>query len=273
MSAPPPEPRPTLHPPPEHRPTLHPPPEAKPTLEPPPEPKPTLEPPAEPEEPERIASDSTASVGPPLTLHAPLPSPSHVAAHRAGDEVVVRWEWPVDLSEVVLRWSLGERAWREKSISRGAYRSQGGAWLPVGQLATNGDRNAPLRIELIPVAPLEGRRARGEPVSVTVPARVEAWYEVTRTGPPWRRELTLAVRSGQDAHLGSLLVVLRRGTVMPLQATDGEVLRRLEDVRVTPDQPLRLRLPVPEGPYWLRCFAPGDEVELRDPPVVQLRGR
>lgn len=209
----------------------------------------------------------------PLAAHAPLPSPNHVAADRVGDEVVVRWEWPPELTEVALRWQLGDLAWRAKSISRGAYRSQGGAWLPVGELATNGDRNAPLRIELVPVAPLHGRRVHGAPVSVTVPGRVEAWYEVTRTGPPWRRELTVAVRSGQHAHLRSLMVVLRRGTVMPLHATDGEVLRQLEDVRVSPDQPLRLRLPLPVGPYWLRCFAPGDDVELRDPPVVQMRGR
>ena len=219
------------------------------------------------------ASAPVAADAVPLAAHAPLPSPNHVAADRVGDEVVVRWEWPPELTEVALRWRSGDLPWRAKSISRGAYRSQGGAWLPVGELATNGDRNAPLRIELVPVAPLHGRRVQGAPVSVTVPGRVEAWYEVTRTGPPWRRELTVAVRSGQHAHLRSLMVVLRRGTVMPLHATDGEVLRQLEDVRVSPEQPLRLRLPLPVGPYWLRCFAPGDDVELRDPPVVQMRGR
>jgi len=65
---------------------------------------------------------------------------------------------------------------------------------------------------------------------------------------------------------------------MPLHAADGEVLQRFDDVRLAPDNPLWLRLPAPRGPYWLRCFASADDstdevVELRDPPVVQLRGR
>ncbi|MGH3717056.1 MAG: hypothetical protein ACRDT4_26885, partial [Micromonosporaceae bacterium] len=210
---------------------------------------------------------------PPLGAYAPLPAPSQVAANRAGDEVVVHWQWPTELTEVLLRWRLADHPWRTKLVSRGAYRSQGGAWLPLAEVASNGDRNAALRVELIPIAPRHGRRVQGPPVTLKVPGRVEAWYEVTRGGPPWRRELTVAVRTHGPAQLRRLMVVLRRGTVMPLHPTDGELLRQLEDVRLAPDAPLRLRLPMPRGPYWLRCFTVDDDVELRDPPVVQLRGR
>ncbi|HEX6074242.1 MAG TPA: hypothetical protein VFZ32_03140 [Micromonosporaceae bacterium] len=214
----------------------------------------------------------------PATIPAALPTPGHPAADRLGDEVVVRWQWPPELTEVRLRWRArhgGDPRWREKTISRGGYRSQGGAWLPFDDGSDSGCRNRPLEIQLIPVTPAHPVRA---PVTVQVPGRVQAWYEVARTGPPWRRRLTVAVRTGQPAQLRTLLVVLRRGSVMPLHATDGEVLRQLDDVRLSPDSPLRLRLPAPRGPYWLRCFASADEstdevVELRDPPVVQLRGR
>ncbi|MGH3738650.1 MAG: hypothetical protein ACRDT6_24055 [Micromonosporaceae bacterium] len=239
-----------------------------------------------------VAATPSPAKEAPLGAYAPLPSPDQVVADRAGDEVVVRWQWPTELTEVLLRWqpqvadpgaAATERPWRERLVSRGAYRSQGGAWLPLttgpgnvpgnGNSNGNGARNAPLRIELTAMAPRHGRRVRGAPVTVRLPGRIEAWYEVSRTGPPWRRELTVAVRTDEPTQLRRLMVVLRRGTVMPLQPTDGEVLRQLEHVRVAPEAPLRLRLPVPRGPYWLRCFAADDDVALRDPPVVQLRGR
>lgn len=208
------------------------------------------------------------------------PAPGHITADRLGSEVVVHWQWPPELTEVLLRWRVRhpeDQVWREKAVSRGGYRSQGGAWLPLDEWS-DGHRSQPLEVQLLPVVVRDGTRASGAPVTVRVPGRVEAWYEVARTGPPWRRELTVAVRAGQPAQLRTLLVVLRRGSVMPLRATDGEVLRRVDDVRLSPDQPLRLRVSVPRGPYWLRCFAAtGDAtdevVELRDPPVVQLRGR
>jgi hypothetical protein len=208
------------------------------------------------------------------------PAPGHITADRLGDEIVVHWQWPPELTEVLLRWREpypGDQAWREKAISRGGYRSQGGAWLPLDEWS-GGHRSQPLEVQLLPVVVRDGTRTSGAPVTVRVPGRVDAWYEVARTGPPWRRELTVAVRAGQPAQLRTLLVVLRRGSVMPLRATDGEVLRRVDDVWLSPDQPLRLRVSVPRGPYWLRCFAAtGDStdevVELRDPPVVQLRGR
>ncbi len=208
------------------------------------------------------------------------PAPGHITADRLGNEIVVHWQWPPELTEVLLRWRVGhpeDQSWREKAVSRGGYRSQGGAWLPLDEWS-DGHRGQPLEVQLLPVVVRDGTRTSGAPAMIRVPGRVEAWYEVARTGPPWRRELTVAVRAGQPAQLRTLLVVLRRGSVMPLRATDGEVLRRVDDVRLSPDQPLRLRVSVPRGPYWLRCFAAtGDAddavVELRDPPVVQLRGR
>jgi hypothetical protein len=236
----------------------------------PPTPRPAATPTAEP---------VAGSRHPAVIERRPSPAPGHITVDRLGDEVVVRWQWPPDISEVLLRWHAphaGE-VWREKAVSRGGYRSQGGAWLPFDE-AFDRYRNRPLEVQLVPMIVRDGTRTSGAPVTVRVPGRVEAWYEVARSGPPWRRELTVAVRADQPAQLGTLLVVLRRGGVMPLRATDGEVLRRVDDVQLSPEQPLRLRVSAPRGPYWLRCFAAADDstdqvVELRDPPVVQLRGR
>ncbi|MQA24019.1 MAG: hypothetical protein GEU94_00805 [Micromonosporaceae bacterium] len=226
-----------------------------------------------PAAPDHAAQPVSPAAHAPLAAYAPLPAPADVSADRAGDEVVVRWQWPTELTEVAVRWQIAGHPWRERLVSRGAYRSQGGAWLPLGEVASNGAHNAPMEITLAPMAPLDGHRVEGPPLRVRIPGRVEAWYEVTRTGPPWRRELTVAVTAGAPARLRRLMVVLRRGTVMPLHASDGEVLRQLDHVTLAPDQPVRLRLPAPRGPYWVRCFAADDSVELRDPPVVQLRGR
>ncbi|MGH3747779.1 MAG: hypothetical protein ACRDT8_10310, partial [Micromonosporaceae bacterium] len=174
--------------------------------------------------------------------------------------------------------------WLEKAFSRGAYRSQGAAWLPlraaVRQDSPDGSGNgrgvpphqAGLEVELTPVTSRQGRRVDGAPVTVRLTRRTHAWYEVTRAGPPWRRELRVSVHADQRAELRRLIVVLRRGAVMPLHAQDGEVLRQLDHVTLTPHQPTELRVPAPHGPYWLRCFSADDSIELRDPPVTQLRG-
>ena len=201
-----------------------------------------------------------------------VPAPRRPIVERSGAEAVVRWEWPPDLTEVVLRWQLGDRPWRTTTVSRGAYLSQGGAWLASADPATE-DPSADLRIELRPVVVRDGRRIVGDPVTAQAPGRTSLWYEVTRTGPPWRRDLAVHVHTHRPVRLRQLAVVLRRGTVMPLHATDGEVLRHLEDVHLAPDRPVRLRVPAPRGPYWVRCFVTADDVELSDPPVSQLRGR
>src|SRR5690606_33166438 len=128
----------------------------------------------------------------------------------------------------------------------------GGAWLASADPATE-DPSADLRIELRPVVVRDGRRIVGDPVTAQAPGRTSLWYEVTRTGPPWRRDLAVHVHTHRPVRLRQLAVVLRRGTVMPLHATDGEVLRHLEDVHLAPDRPVRLRVPAPRGPYWVRC--------------------
>jgi hypothetical protein len=71
----------------------------------------------------------------------------------------------------------------------------------------------------------------------------------------------------------SRLVLVASDNVLPLRPTDGDVLAALDDVDLGPQQPAVLRIPLPRRPrrYWLRCFADAGEVELRDPPIKQLR--
>lgn len=194
--------------------------------------------------------------------------PPHLTARRSDGELGLWWDWPEDLAEVRISWHLpNEPLQRELALSRAAYQAQGGAWLTA-------PGNGALRITLTPVARHGEHLVPGPPIVVDVPERAEAWYEIRRSGPPWRRQLVVILYAHQPVSLRRVLVVLRPGSVMPLRPDDGEIIGHAENLVLRPGVPTQLVLPAPRpGPYWLRCFAPDDDLDLHDPPVDQLRGR
>jgi hypothetical protein len=102
-------------------------------------------------------------------------------------------------------------------------------------------------------------------------------YDLYRTGPPWRRALVVKLTPGHAVRLRRLVLVRRIGTVMPQRPADGETIAAWDDLDLA--GPTDLTVPLgkqhaaPGGPYWLRCFLPGepDAEELADPPIRALR--
>ncbi|MFI0407458.1 hypothetical protein [Actinomadura sp. 3N508] len=200
--------------------------------------------------------------------HVNLPPPRRLIAERRGDHVHVGFDWPPDVAEVELGYRIGRDALQiadppsAETVTRAAYDTQGGIRLPVPE-------DEPVELSVAAAGTVGGSRVTGTPVTARVAARAIVRYDVERSGPPWRRYLTIRLTSSRPLRVARLSLVLRTGRVMPHRAADGETLGAWEQVPVPGE--LSLAVPDASGPYWLRCFADDDVVELTDPPVRRLQ--
>lgn len=200
--------------------------------------------------------------------HVNLPPPRRLVAERRGDHVHIGFDWPPDVAEVELAYRIGAGPAgfpggdAQEVVTRAAYDTQGGIRLPVPE-------DEPVALSVAAAGTVGGSRVTGPPVTAEVAARTTVRYDVLRSGPPWRRSLTVRLTAARPLRLARLSLVLRPGRVMPHRPADGEVLGAWEQVPVPGE--LSLAAPDAPAPYWLRCFADDDAVELSDPPVRRLR--
>ncbi|WUI02356.1 hypothetical protein OHR68_11295 [Spirillospora sp. NBC_00431] len=200
--------------------------------------------------------------------HVNLPPPRRLVAERRGDHVHVGFDWPPDVAEIDLVYRIGRDAPQiagppsAETVTRAAYDTQGGIRLPVPE-------DEPVELSVAAAGTVGGSRVTGRPVTAAVAARAIVRYDVLRTGPPWRRYLTIRLTSSRPVRVARLSLVLRAGRIMPHRAADGETLGAWEQVPVPGE--LSLAAPDASGPYWLRCFADDEVVELSDPPVRRLQ--
>jgi hypothetical protein len=197
----------------------------------------------------------------------PMAKVPTVDAERRGDGLHLSWEWPPDVVEMEVRWRADEQAWHSMVVSHARYDAEGGVHLP-----RRGDRT---EIEVAVVVRGLNQRRVGPPHRVLVVAPVAAPYTVRRRGLR-RNKVVATVHVTRKVCIPRLLLLASMDDLLPLRATDGQVLAELIDVETDPVTPavLRASLPRRAGPYFLRCFAPpGDIVELGDPPREQLRVR
>ncbi|MFC4909816.1 hypothetical protein [Actinomadura gamaensis] len=218
--------------------------------------------------------------------HVNLPPPRRLVAERRGGVVHVGFDWPDEVAEVELSWRIGvdaiatgrieanlvsagrieagrlpTAAPERVAVTRAAYEAQGGLRVEVPE-------DEPVELAVAAVGTAEDQRVVGTPVTAEVQARTLVRYELERTGPPWKRALTVKLSAARPLRVSSLELVLRRGRVMPHRPTDGETLGSWTQVPV----PGELTVPLPRsgGEYWLRCFTDDTVVELTDPPVRHL---
>ncbi|MFB4309139.1 hypothetical protein [Actinomadura sp. GTD37] len=193
--------------------------------------------------------------------HVNLPPPRGLVAERRGAYLHVGFDWPADVTEVDLDYLVGGEP-RAETVTRASYDTQGGVRLPVPE-------DAPVELSVAAAGTVGGARVAGPPVTAEVAARTIVRYDVLRSGPPWRRSLTIRLTSSRPLRVARLSLVLRTGRVMPHRPGDGDTLGAWEQVPVPGE--LSLAAPDASGPYWLRCFADDDGVELSDPPVRRLQ--
>jgi hypothetical protein len=223
-------------------------------------------------------AEGTAAIGA-YHRHVNLPPPRRLVAERRGAYVHVGFDWPADVTEVDLGYSVGgdERSEglpqpgndaprpavrRAETVTRAAYDTQGGIRIPAPE-------DAAVALTVAAAGTVGGARVTGPPVSAALAARAVVHYDVRRSGPPWRRTLTIRLTAARPLRVARLSLVLCAGRVMPHRPGDGDTLGSWEQVPVPGE--LSLAAPAASGPYWLRCFADDDGVELSDPPVRRLR--
>ncbi|MFB7500528.1 hypothetical protein ACFC09_38615 [Streptomyces sp. NPDC056161] len=186
---------------------------------------------------------------------------------HGGTGVTVVFDWPPgsgDEVEVVWR-STGVADGRRRTVTRAAYRHEAGVRLPVAD-------GAGVDVEVRPIALLGGLAAYGEPSTAALPPRIEVDYRLERHGLPGRRTVTAVFTARATVRAERLLLVRSRGPVRPLEPTDGEVLAADTDVTLGPGHDVRLSARLARGPSGgLRCFAVGESLVLRDPPLHTLK--
>jgi hypothetical protein len=189
-------------------------------------------------------------------------------AQRFGDEVLVTWYWPDEVTAADVRWVGGTRR-----ISRQRYRDEGGCRL--GAFGAGDVRRVDVEAVMFDAG---GAEVRAPAVSVEVDERPpELTYEVRRRGHRLAGGVrcTVTVSGSELVTDATLVLVGAAGHAMPLSPGAGvEMLR--QPVSVTPGVPVVLpEVPVPpmlRKPYWLRCFlAEPAPALLVDPPVSQLK--
>ncbi|GAB7058873.1 hypothetical protein JCM12681A_05830 [Streptomyces mexicanus] len=195
-------------------------------------------------------------------LACPRPLGPPALSRHGGPGVTAVFDWPDgagDQAEVVWRTPGADGAER-RLVTRDGYRAEAGVRLPVPS-------GAAVEVEVRPVVVLGGLRAHGPVTRAALPARAEADYRIARGGLPGRRTVTAVFTAPAEAQARRLLLVRSRGSVWPLEPGDGDVLAETGDVTRGPGREVRLSARLPRGPgRWLRCFAEGDGLVLRDPP-------
>jgi hypothetical protein len=192
--------------------------------------------------------------------HINLPAPRGLVAERRGETVHVGFDWPPDVAEMEVSYRVGAGEPARLTVTRAGYDAQGGVRLPAPQ-------DEPVEVTVVARA----GALTGGPASMTVAGRTVVTYDLDRGGPPWSRTLTVALSAPRPVRLARLLLVLRTGRVMPQRPEDGETLVTWTDLDVTGTTRLTVPRPRRSGPYWLRCFAADESLDLIDPPVRRLQ--
>lgn len=188
--------------------------------------------------------------------HVNLAPPRSLTVERLGRAVHVGLDWPVDVPEVEV--TVNGTA---LVVTAASYRAQGGIRVDVAE-------DEPVTVEVVPTALVNGVRLRGPGLSRSLEAVPPVRYDLSRSGPFWRRRLVVEVFAERPVTVDRLVLVLRPGRVEPLSPDQGRVLGEWAGV-VTPAR-FEVKAPRQAKPYWLKCFA-GDGVELIAPPVRRLK--
>lgn len=205
--------------------------------------------------------------------YAPIPEITSIRQERRGDYLFLSWVWPTDLPAVELRWSQTDGKSGEQIIPRARFQDDGAAVLEVS--------GAEVEVRAWPTLNVFGQQYKGRPVTLRVPACPVVLYRLhwreDRGGRwPARARATaltgVTVEAHQTVSLRRLVLVVRTGEYQPLRAEHGDIAKEWTDLTLRAGESVFLACVVaPPASSWVRCFAPGSRVDLRDPPVASQR--
>jgi hypothetical protein len=192
----------------------------------------------------------------------------HLVVTPFTDYATVSWEWPSSAELAEVAWELdGEMD--SHLISRGEYRSKGGARVPLGR--------GPCRIEVRAVIMVGNNSFTAPPVETVIDnvVDVEIGYTVSALslGPFGGRSKKVVFIAAQGCKDVQIRMIASPGVVMPTSATAGVPVLE-EALSLPPGVPVEHHVTVPRAvkrPYWVRCFVTGGRGRLIDPPISCLK--
>jgi hypothetical protein len=194
----------------------------------------------------------------------------HLKVMRDGIGAVATWAWPGAANAVRADWTSGDTTERW-TLTRPQFDADHGLLIedarPGGQL------------EVRALAPL-GDGVAHSPAAVTTidPAPPEVRYDIRRRrrlrGPD---DLVVTLTADRDCTDLRVIVLFAPGELIPLEVGDGEALKTVGPLDLSPSATQEFSMPWPdvsrrERPYWIRCFAPKSYlVSIIDPPRDHMR--
>jgi hypothetical protein len=183
------------------------------------------------------------------------------------------WLWPDGSTSAEISW------WCDTDdhdgdgtvqLKRSEYDRAGGFDFPL--------RAATTRITVSARMVVDGKPFSSPPaeIDVAVDTAVEVRYDVTssaRLGPLGGRTKELVFSAARSVTAAKITVVASPGPVMPMSPGSGVVLAELR-LNLTGGAPAPVRIAVPKSiarPYWLRCFAGDERIQLLDPRISDLK--
>lgn len=191
----------------------------------------------------------------------------HLRVTPFADHATVSWEWPPRTQIAEVTWERGDEA-DTRVVDRGQYRSEGGVRVPLGDGVT--------RVEVRAVIMVGATSFASAPVAEMVHRAAEVTVAYTvfslSIGRIGGRAKTVVFHSPEGCTDVHVRLVAAPGRVMPTDSMAGVAL--LDAVlSLRPGEAAEYQVTVPRSirrPYWVKCFAPGGQVRLLDPPISDL---
>ena len=196
------------------------------------------------------------------------PRATQIVTEAFGDELGVSWEWPEGDYIIELGWHDGERQ-RTRRVTKARYRSDGGAKLAgAASIAA---------LTIATVVRVDGDEWVSTPATVPLSeprAAHAATYRMSIKRALFGGKITCHITATADATGFTIPadIVLKRGAVMPFDATDGTVQAHIDlDFRESTTFEHTIQLAKEASPFWV-CVFPRDGSLLDPPPTSELKG-
>lgn|GEM_PF-3728964 len=190
------------------------------------------------------------------------PPVTDVVAERFNEEVQLRWNWPGNEFDVLVRWT-GAAGSGEKVVMRSDY-------LKEGCRIRTGTGGAVFTLSTI-AGQADGEWASPQTRVEIVPASAAVHYEIQVHRSFFRSPKSATLRFS-GAAIGNLEVVVvgAFSRIMPHDESQGTVLVRAS-VNPAANPTFDVALPSGSGPLWIRAFSSTPGLRLVDPPSFQMR--
>jgi len=185
-------------------------------------------------------------------------------------EACLSWEWPDAAQMADVCWEVDDESAVFK-MTRAAYRSGGGARVPLGK--------GPTKVKVYATLQEHGKSYSSPPASLEIreTSDAEVRYSVSSTpalggfGGRSKKFTFTAPRGCADIQVQ---VVASAGRVMPSNPHDKTILLDT-NLNLAPGDGVVYWVTVPKGvprPYWVRCFLVSGAAHVLDPPTSELKG-